>query len=415
MRARVFLLLLSTAGGAACNEGMPPTVTVADSAGVTIVTNVAGSVEASTTWMLSTSPAVDFGGGAEPEIPLYRISAVSPLESGDVAVGTTVPPGVLVFDRTGALVASLGREGEGPGEFMSVGSAVGVGTDSIAVWDPDRRRISVFNDQGAFEREVDLSGVSPQSARASGGTQTASGFTHLLPSIDGSLIVFAEAALGPTTDRELVRHELPTTRVDPAGTVLADYGPFPGLHTSPGVASPFGARTHAASMGETLLVGTSESTEFRAYGPDGELTRITRWPDGDRTVGGAFFDRWMEMLSAEDPGLGEYILSSPRPESYPAYDDLLVDRDGWTFVADYPGPLGVLSLRRGDQGPEALKAKLRMPARRWLVFDPDGALTATVETPEGFEPYTVHDEMIWGVYSDELDVESVRAYVLDRG
>ena len=56
-----------------------------------------------------------------------------------------------------------------------------------------------------------------------------------------------------------------------------------------------------------------------------------------------------------------------------------------------------------------------MPARRWLVFDAGGALSATVTTPEGFEPTLLDDALLWGVYTDEVDVESVRAYALTRG
>ncbi len=104
----------------------------------------------------------------------------------------------------------------------------------------------------------------------------------------------------------------------------------------------------------------------------------------------------------------------PHPERFPAYEGLVATAAGELLVGDYAGPLGVLPLRRADHGPEALRPRLRVPARRWLVFDAGGVLTATLRTPEGFEPYAVRDGRVWGVYSDESDVESVRAYGLGR-
>jgi hypothetical protein len=35
-----------------------------------------------------------------------------------------------------------------------------------------------------------------------------------------------------------------------------------------------------------------------------------------------------------------------------------------------------------------------------------------VPTPEGFQPHAVREGVLWGVFQDELDIESVRAYAL---
>jgi hypothetical protein len=95
-------------------------------------------------------------------------------------------------------------------------------------------------------------------------------------------------------------------------------------------------------------------------------------------------------------------LTPPRP--------LVFEPDG-TLAAT----VGLVPMRRADHGPEALRPRRAIPGRRWLVFGPDGALTAHVSTPEGFEPYAVREGRMWGVYTDEVDVESIRAYRLKRG
>lgn len=405
----VVLGLLSSIPAASCGGGSPSTVVVADSAGIAVVTNTAGSLDARDVWTISSSPIFEVGGGVEPEVPLYRVSDLLPLDGGRVAVATTVPPRVLVFDATGSLAATLGREGEGPGEFVIVGSIVALGPDSIAVWDPDRRRLSVFTESGALVREVDLSGVAPPSARAAPNTRAVSGFTHVLPSLPGSLILFGEAVLGPGGEGVVTRREMPAYRIGTDGEVLASLGPFPGMQTSPGMPAPFGARTHAASSSSLFAVGTSEATEYEVYGTNGALARIVRWPDHDRGVGGEHLSRWTEMVEA-DSTMGEFIRAAPRAHRFPAYDDLLATDRGEVLVAAYPGPLGLVPLRRADPAPESLKPIRRMPARPWLVFDSEGALIATLTTPEGFEPYALRAGILWGVYMDELDVESVRAY-----
>ena len=412
VRVRVLSALMGVFAVWGCVERPLSTVQVADSAGVVVVTNLEGSVEAAAPWSVAEDPILEIGGGSDPDVPLYRISAITPLESGDVAVGTTVPPQILVFDPRGQLRSTMGRQGDGPGEFLDLGSVVALPPDSIGAWDPDRRRLSIFTEQGALAREVDLSTVAPMSARASGSAENPSGFTHVLPSLAGSLVVFGEAGLGPSSEGVISRHEMPAFRITLAGNVLAEYGPFPGLQTSPGLPSPFGARTHAGSVAGALVVGTSEEPEFRTFGPDGELMQVSRWPDRDRSISGPFLDRWLELVEAE-PSLRDYVLEAPRPDVFPAYDDILVAADGSILVAEYPGPLGLLSLRRGDPAPEPLKPTIRMPSRRWLVFSPNGALGATLSTPEGFEPYALVDGLLWGVYTDELDVESVRAYEVD--
>ena len=55
-----------------------------------------------------------------------------------------------------------------------------------------------------------------------------------------------------------------------------------------------------------------------------------------------------------------------------------------------------------------------MPERQWLVFGPEGELRATLRTPTGFRPHLVRGDTLLGVYTDELGVESVRAYRMER-
>jgi hypothetical protein len=144
-------LLLSAAGCFATDR--PVTTSLADSAGIAVVTNLVAGDEATQSHRLSTRPVFEAGAGVDPDPPLYRVTAVAPLGDMRVAVGTASPPQVLVLESDGTVAATAGHHGEGPGEFSYVGSVVALGADSLAVWDPYRRRISVFTTGGIFARE----------------------------------------------------------------------------------------------------------------------------------------------------------------------------------------------------------------------------------------------------------------------
>jgi hypothetical protein len=209
---------------------------------------------------------------------------------------------------------------------------------------------------------------------------------------------------------------MPSHRIDGSGQAIATYGPFPGVelfaHPAAGILPyPFGAQTDGAVSAGRLVVGTADLPELRFYEPDASLERIVRWNDHDRAVAGssraATFYSWLdEQLATRDPGeqafLRDMLEAIPEPEHFPAYSGIVTDpSSGQLWVGEYPGQLGLLGL-----SPEVP----RVPARQWLVFQPDGTLIAVARTPEGFEPKALHDGLVWGVYKDQLDVESVRVY-----
>lgn len=417
--ARAVTMLTAVLGPAACADDPDRSarVTVVDSAGVAVVTAEPGSLEAVPTWTIDPTPAVEIGGGVDPEVALFRVVDVAPLPAG-VAVATNEPPRVLLFGPNGEVRATLGRAGDGPGEFSrDLASVVPLAPDSLAVWDQTRRRLSVFTTDGAFRRELDLSGMVPISPAGSPSTAGPAAWTHLLASGDRSLFLFAVGVFG---EGEGVRRPAAeSVRISRDGQRLATLGPFPGYasYAGPTVGVgpyPFGPSTYGAVSGGSLVVGFAADPEVRLYGPDGALERIVRWPDHDRRLQGPLVDRWNgwlddflgQMPEGEARIFRELLDAVPRPERLPAYQDVLTDDEGRIWVGEYPGQLGLPEI-----GPEWL----RLPERRWLVFDTDGALLATTRTPGGFSLHAVHRGRLWGVFTDELAVESVRAYVVTAG
>lgn len=391
-RPLLALALLIPATGCGDTAGDPRPVTVVDSAGVEVVTNLLAP---------ASFPVRDLPPAPQREVihdALYRVTALHPFEDGRVAVGASGSSAVLVFDSDGALVATLGRAGEGPGELVSIGGVVPLPGDSLGVWDPRQRRLTVFPPEGGAPRVTSLADLIQ-----------GSGWSRILP-LDEGMALVGEGGLGSgPRDPGVYRLEEPSYRVSAAGEVLATYGLFPGLEAvrSPGLIgrAPFGALLATATWVDRFVVGTAEKPELRVFGPDATLERIIRWPDTDRTVTrarmDAFIEFQMERLPPEQAGAAgavrEILAQLPFAPRMPAHADIVAAPDGTLWVAEYAGP-------------EAEFPGTRPPAGSWMVFDAGGILTHRVRTPEGFRPFALTDDLVWGVYQDELDVERVRAY-----
>ncbi len=394
-------LLLACGGGAA-----PHSATVVDSAGVTIVTNTAAQIDRATERTLAAEPSLTIDTPGDGSFTLFQVRALAPLSAGRLAVANGKPPEILVFGEDGALVARFGQDGDGPGEFRSIGSIAVLPGDSIAVFDAAAGRLSVFDGDGAFAHDADLM----RTITDANGYNWA---THVLSLANGDLVLFTGSDFN--TDRS--RHDGPfraeseSMRIQTDGAVVASYGRFPGLevfaHIQGASGSPFfGAATDAATIGDDLVVGTEGSPELRTYGPDGALARIVRWPDHDRTVTQERVNDFLDTLMAHAPEaqrtatMRAMMAKLPHAEREPAYRTLVTSVGG--------------DLWAGSYDPFADRPDLVRVPRHWLVFSPDGTVTATIDTPAGFAPKVVRGARVLGVFTDSIGVESVRAYDLQE-
>ena len=397
MRRR-FLAVLALCSSACQSDGetLSDVVTRTDSAGIEVVTNLTapGSLPRRA---LALVPELDITGDEESGVVLFQVSAIEPLEANRIAVGSRGTGTVLLFDGEGKLITSFGRDGDGPGEFRSIQSVLALPNDSLAVYDSRRKRLTVFTLKGTVGRTVDLTEFAP----FDGGSRI-----HRLP--DGFALI-GEAGLVARGEPGIHRDRAPSFRLDLAADSVGSYGELPGTEMGYGEDMfgflSFGSTIFSGTRGDQLIVGLADSPELREFASSGLLARLIRWPDHDRRVTEARMAEYVEHMVQPVPEAQRAqararfgaMLYSP---TEPAYFELVVAADGAIWLGDYPGP-------------EFLLLETRGPARRWVVIDSTGTLTEVVETPPGFRLMAVTDDRAFGVYVDDLGVESIRVYAVE--
>lgn len=399
IRPRSHLLVLLTY--AACGGGPEggPHTEVADSAGVRVVVNGWPDVEGIPTWEVAAGPEVEVGTleGA-PEYQLFQVSGATVLPDGTLVIANRGTHDLRFFDAQGGFLCSAGSQGDGPGEFQSLELVGRFGGDSLLTFDFQQRRASVFGRDCAFVRSFRIGeGPDMRSPRPAGVLSSG-----VIVVRQGAIYMAGEATTG--ADRTPVRLFL----AGPGGAVNDSLGAFPGAESfvlaeeRMMLARPltFGRGLSVSVAGETVAVGNNDAFSVRVYDADGSLLHVVRQRRDPISVEAEDFARQRESLLAEieDPGwrrrTEEMLEQMPRHETFPAYASIEVDQTGRLWIEEYRRP--------GDEQPV------------WQVFDQEGVLVARVRTPVGLRILDIGRDYVLGVARDDLDVERVRLYRLEK-
>lgn len=146
---------------AACGAGDRPgsAPVVRDSAGITIVENSAPTWHPGEEWTVVAEPEVEIGVlDGEAPYQLYRVAGAVRLSDGRIVIANGGSNELRYFAPDGRHVRSVGREGDGPGEFRFIGRILRLPGDSVLVSNLMPPRHSLFDEQGTFVRTVDPAG-----------------------------------------------------------------------------------------------------------------------------------------------------------------------------------------------------------------------------------------------------------------
>lgn len=372
------------------------TVAVRDSAGIRVVESTAPAWADGEGWTLSAEPALRIGvAEGDPAHQFGAVAGAVRLADGGIAVADRQSGEVRYYDAAGRHVRTVGRKGQGPGEFARIGWLRTAG-DSLVVGDPGSSRVTVLAPGGGVVRTTsmadDTSGRRPR---------------PLAPLPGGAVLAMLGSAFDPVRAASGARDTVTYLRQPGDGGAPVALGRFPGTERLVRLGEnsidvmdvPFGRRDHVAVHGDGFYYGSADAPEVGRYGADGRLVRLQRWGGAPREVTPADVERYRERAvaaasPAARPGVERGLADLPFPKAMPAYAGILADPAGHLWVREYT--------------PEE-----DAPAR-WSVFDPGGRLLGTLETPARFRVTDVGDDYVLGVWRDELDVEQVHLYRLER-
>lgn len=385
--------------GTACSTpGTGARVTQRDSAGVQIIESTDPAWDGTAGWQIPPAPLLEIGTpGATPAPEFQRIDGARRLRDGRIVVADGGAGTIRLFGPDGSPLWSVGRAGDGPGEYRMIES-IGVGPgDSIWVFDFGLRRFTILAFGGETVRTVPL-----------GGELSAVGAVGRLP--DGRFVVrefWSGAAGGGALRPGLRRDPAAVALLDSDGTLTDTIALVRGrevfLRSENGravMSAPLFARTAVAAVRDgQVIAGDQERFELQVHGATGTLERSIRILGLDLSIAASDVDRLIEEEAARRPeseraGLRRDLESMDVPPTRPAFGDVLVDDDGNLWAAEY----------------------VRWPRlpRAWTVVDPEGAWLGTIPMPGRFRPLHIGGDWVLGVWRDEMDVERVRLYRLDR-
>jgi hypothetical protein len=391
LRVETFLLIWTLGGCAGGAEA--PRVAVRDSAGVRWVSSRAPAWGGEEGWSVG-APMLTIGGeGSE----LNEVADALILDDGRVVVADGGDSELRFFDPEGRLEATVGGEGDGPGEFRMIQAVGRVAGDTVWVYDFSHRRLTWIGPDAKL--------LSTRSLTPPLGSGLAVGVLG-----DGSFVVgesWSSASLPEPLTIGLARGSVAYVRYGRDGMMLDTLALLPGREIVRGQEGgrptmgsvPFAHAAAHAILGGRLVLGDESDFSLTVWRPDGAPEVIVSWRRGSLELTDSEVGAWIEAEVAARPEAERAAARTrwsevPVPLLRPAYGRILADSEGYLWVGAYALP--------------------GQDATRWDVFDSDGSWLGPVQLPERFRLLRVGSSRVLGVRRDAFDVQRLEVRALSR-
>ena len=427
---------MALAFAAACSDSTetrtPPRndASVTDSAGVRMVLNLTPLWNRGEGWTITVEPLVTVG-AAETDVAhmLHRVEGVTRLSDGTIIVLDGGSGQLRAFDSAGHHLWSAGSWGEGPGELQRAENAPQnlylsrLKGDTLQIenwmnrirWSPDGKL-------------VDHQSVSPAALALLGLRRLDDCWPNRTRSFVGDDIVacrtedISQTRSGPVSERiTLIRIPWTVDAADTIGTFFVRDG---WMEANPRrlIRSPLGPRGRVAISGLPPRILYSRNDAYRIEVSDyhtGKLLMVIERQGAPRTALTPFQIELALRWGPHPPDVRATLRADDDRFSVP--DSLAIARH---HFFDALGYLWVLRAPAGDDdgvlievtGPDgSVMGTMRTYSGLHDVFRPDGRYLGTVKVPQGLDKIEIGRDYVLGVARNDLGVEIVQMFGLDRG
>lgn len=340
---------------------------------------------------------VDLGEIDHPVLAFSRIADVAQDAEGNLHVLHPMEGTDVVLRPDGELVRRIGAEGQGPGRLVGPGG-LGWAADTLWIVDVGGGKVSYFLD-GRYVRMHNYGRLPPPGDRRITvhmpfgerfvGVGTPETRTPDRPPSGATLHLLDEG--GVSHGAVELRHDVPThIRIGTThlSTLFHDMPIF-----------------EVGRRGDRLVIverpfpeGDESRLRVTAVAPSGDTLFASVMRGRAVPLTDAHWDARVATLRSAitRPAVewGEYLDAVHRPAAFGPASSIMVDSEGWTWVA-----------REEVPGAEA---------REWIAIDESGTPRFRVGLPAGFRLQDASADRLWGIALDELDVPHVRGYSFRR-
>lgn len=316
------------------------------------------------------------------EDPFGSLGALTTDSDGQIYVVDNQSKSIRIYDPDGRLIQVIGREGKGPGEFVSISNlTVEPQEQKIWVYDVSLFRVSVFAPQtdstwvydSQFSIESDLG--YPMHVNMANNQFLISAMSTVKDEDPQRIeIALQSAGVGEDTKKEeILRYTEYEVAVGEAS------GEFVPIH-----AIPFSWQTHLqVEQSGQIYLGKSDSLRVRVFNLDGQQKNAIKNQIRYQPVTAQDIEEY-----GAKPDNPTYQLI---PDHHPAFVDLQIDDMGrpWFNLGELEGEDDV---------------------NTWVVLDEEGLLTASVTLPSSFNVQQINGQNIYGINQNDTGQQSIMVY-----
>lgn len=400
-RIRTLLPAVAAAALLACGHDTAPRA-ASDAAAM----NAAPAWSEGRGWTIEDTPSVVIGEAEGAEAYQFDVIASAlRLADGTVVVGDRGSGQVRWFTARGEHLRSVGRKGDGPGEFRVI-EWIGARGDSVLVWDPFARRLTVLGPGGAVARMVRVAqGTGVDFLQGVG--MMGSGTLVLRAVSVGDISSAKRPARGEHVDSATYLR-VSTTDGRLAGTLgpylLGDRVTVRAGRMSLTEEVIFGRRGVLAMGPQGFFTGTTDAFRLTAHAEDGRPLRTVGRPHRSTRASGGDVRLAVEQRRSQGdlgktmPAMRRVqqaaLENPPHRATLAAFTRVLVDGAGNVWMEEF----------RIDP----------QQAGTWTVLDPGGRWLGQVTAPAGVEVLQIGRDAVLGRTRDELGVERITVHPLLR-